>query len=114
MLNIDNKFEIGQEVYLLEKKHCPVCNGKGSFYHNGYYIECPKCKMKNSGQYIVAEGTYKITGIRTNTHDGVNFSIRYNVGGKKLPENRIFATKEEAEARCKELTLEKIRREERY
>ena len=58
MLNINNKFEIGQEVYLIEKKQCPVCNGKGSFYHNGYYIECPKCKANSNGQYIVAEGTY--------------------------------------------------------
>lgn len=105
MLNINNKFEIGQEVYLIEKKQCPVYNGKGSFYHNGYYIECPKCKANSNGQYIVAEGTYKITGIRTNTHDGIDFSIRYNASGKKRPENRIFATKEEAEECCKALNL---------
>lgn len=109
MLNIKNKFEIGQEVYLIEKKRCPVCNGKGSFYHNGYYIECPKCKTNNVGQYIVTEGTYKITGIRVYTHDGLNFGIRYNLnnlnGKKKRPENRIFATKEEAEECCKALNL---------
>ena len=92
MLNINNKYEIGQEVYLLEKKNCPVCNGKGSFYHNGYHIECPKCKSNKEGLFIVADGTYKITGIRTNTHDGVNFCIRYNAGGKKRPENRVFAS----------------------
>lgn len=104
MLNIENKFDVGQEVYLIEKKHCPVCNGNGSFYHNGYYIECPKCNKEE--MYVVAEGTYKITGIRTNTHDGENFSIRYNAGGKKRQECRIFATKEEAEAVCKQLNEE--------
>lgn len=105
MLNINNKYEIGQEVYLLEKKQCPICRGKGSFYHNGFRIKCPSCKANSNGQYIVAEGTYKITGIRTNTHDGVNFSIRYNVDGKKRPENRVFATKEDAEECCKALNL---------
>ena len=29
MLNINNKFEIGQEVYLLQKKKCRICNGNG-------------------------------------------------------------------------------------
>ena len=33
MLNIDNKFEIGQEVYIVQKARedfiCPACNGDG-------------------------------------------------------------------------------------
>lgn len=48
MLNIDNKFNIGDEVYILSQQPiehiCPVCEGKGSFMHNGAKILCPKCE----------------------------------------------------------------------
>ena len=103
MLNINNKFEIGQEVYLLQKKNCKICNGNGHFFYGGYRLECPRCKEEGDGQYKVMEGKHKITGIRTNTHDGENFSVRYNAGGNKRAENRVFATLEEAELACKEL-----------
>lgn len=95
MMQINNKFEIGQEVYLIQKRGCEICDGKGSFY-----IPCPRCKDTNKGQFVVVDGTHKITGIRTNTHDGVNFSIRYNVSGNKRPENRVFATFEDAVTAC--------------
>ena len=103
MLTVDNKFEIGQEVYLLQRKNCSICNGKGYFFHGGYRMECPRCKEEGDGQYKVMEGKHKITGIRTNTHDGENFSIRYNASGIKRAENRIFATLEEAVAECDKL-----------
>ena len=111
MLQIDNKFEIGQEVYLLQRKNCSMCNGNGYFLYGGYRIECPKCKEEGDKQYKVMDGKHKITGIRTNTHDGVNFSIRYNASGIKRAENRIFATLEEAIAECDKLNSTQIAEE---
>ena len=108
MLQIDNKFEIGQEVYLLQRKNCSMCNGNGYFLYGGYRIECPKCKEEGDEKYKVMDGKHKITGIRTNTHDGVNFSIRYNASGIKRAENRIFATLEEAIAECDKLNSTQI------
>lgn len=115
MLNIENKFNIGDEVYILSQQPiehtCPICEGKGSFMHNGAKILCPKCEngklFDRTNRIYQVMDKLKITGIRTNTHDGINFSIRYNVSGYKRPEDRIFATKEEAETRCKELNKEK-------
>ena len=47
MLNIDNKFEIGQEVYVIRKERtkekCPACNGDGTFLHKGYKVKCTYC-----------------------------------------------------------------------
>lgn len=111
MLQVNNKFNIGDEVYILSQQPtvhiCPVCKGKGSFMHNGAKILCPQCDngklFDNINKIYQVMGKQKITGIRTNTHDGINFSIRYNVSGNKRAEDRVFATKEEAETRCKEL-----------
>lgn len=103
MMQINNKFEIGQEVYLLQKKNCRICNGKGHFFYGGYRLECPRCKEEGDGQYKVMDGTYKITGIRTNTHDGENFSIRYNASGNKRLEDKVYATYEEALSACESL-----------
>ena len=106
MMQINNKFEIGQEVYILEKRQCSICNGMGKFYYQGYEMECPRCKEYKAGRYKVMEGSYKITGIKINTRNGVDFSIRYNAEGNKRPENRVFATYEGAVAACEKLNKE--------
>ena len=130
MLTINNKFDLGQEVYLLELKpvkyDCPVCNGKGVFNHNGYDVKCPKCngtgkiEDKNNRLYSVMDKTHKITGIRSNTslkvsyktfNDGKNgyeksdiaTTFRYNTTGGKRAEDRVFATLDDAIVACQKL-----------
>ena len=47
MFNINNKFEIGQEVYLIRKvkikNPCPACNGEGNKIIDGNKFYCSKC-----------------------------------------------------------------------
>lgn len=125
MLTINNKFDLGQEVYLLELKpikyDCPVCNGKGLFNHNGYDVKCPKCngtgkiEDRNTRLYVVKDGKFTVTGVRTNTRDtfciseewdGIVTSIRYNTTGGKRAENRVYATLDEAVKACEQLNRE--------
>ena len=44
---LNNKFEIGQEVYTTYRKpieyDCVVCKGEGKFAYNGYEVKCPHC-----------------------------------------------------------------------
>lgn len=114
MLNVDNKFEIGQEVYtiaMLPTEHiCPVCDGKGSFVHNGHEVNCPKCnngKLFDSKNRIYKViGKYTISGIRIKTYselNGIKCNVGYIVGEYKRPEERLFATYEEAELACDRL-----------
>lgn len=39
MIEVNNKFEIGEEVYTCVrvpvKYKCPICEGQGKFMHNG-------------------------------------------------------------------------------
>ena len=78
MVTIDNKFDIGQEVYIVrkmrEKTVCPACDGIG--YKIFMYIE--NDEMKTVVKYKLKNGT-------------------------EFVERSLFATREEAEARCKEL-----------
>lgn len=112
-IDVKTEFDIGQEVYVIEEKppSCVKCNsnvtGK-TFYHNEYYFKCSECIGQNVGKYIVADGTYVITGMRIKTRNGLNYSISYSIKNNSCkrhkPENNIFTTQEEAEARCRDVT----------
>lgn len=121
MLNIDNKFEIGQEVYVIRKERvkeqCPACNGEGHIVIDGNRFSCEKCYGRgylrntvNIAYQII--GKYVVTLVKSITQlQGKELLpktvITYNVGNecmtlKEVPEHYLFTTKEEAEARCKE------------
>ena len=61
MLYVDNKFEVGQEVYLVTKTKerlenkctCDVCMDRGKVTYKGYDVKCPKCKGKGDKEVIV-------------------------------------------------------------
>ena len=122
MLNIDNKFEVGQEVYIIRKERtkekCPACNGDGHIIVNENRFSCEKCygrgylrNTANIAYQII--GKYVVTLVKSITQlQGKKLLpktvITYNVGNecmtlKEVPEHHLFTTKEEAEARCKEL-----------
>ena len=51
MLNIENKFNIGDEVYVIQKvkikNPCSACNGAGHKIIDGNKFYCSKCNGKH-------------------------------------------------------------------
>ena len=130
---IENKFELGQDVYLVAERKalfenkctCDVCLGSGRITYRGYNTQCPMCNgrkevvtdSKSVLMHYVEENPCNIISYRftvSRTGNVLRYKIKVGDREKNVPEDSLFATLEEAEARCKELTLEKIRREERY
>lgn len=125
MLNIDNKFEVGQEVYVIQKVRtktpCSACNGEGHKIIDGNKFYCSKCNGEGYLRYETKK-EYQVIGLKTVTLvksitqlQGKELVpktvITYNVGNecmtlKEVPEHHLFTTKEEAEACCKELNEE--------
>lgn len=121
MISVDNKFEIGQEVYVItkerktiwNKKTCDMCLGVGRIVHRGYEANCPMCyghkditlNSTTIDVYVVDPKPHKITSIRYSVAKEGTF-LRYRVNGcssysnKNIPEESLFATKEEAIAAC--------------
>ena len=119
---IENKFNIGDEVYVIQKvkikNSCSACNGAGHKIIDGNKFYCSKC---NGEGYLKCETKkeYQVIGLKTvrlvksiTQLQGKELVpktvITYNVGNecmtlKEVPEHHLFTTKEEAEARCKEL-----------
>ncbi len=115
MMQIDNKFEIGQEVYVIgkvkPKNTCPACNGEGHKIIDGNKFACAKCwgdgwirgKKKI---YQVFEGIKTITAIKTHTNNTVS-EIKYNlrkedgVGCIEVVEKYLFVDKQDALSTCK-------------
>ena len=121
---IDNKFEIGQEVYVCknnsyhEKEECKVCGWSGTVNIKGKMYRCPECngtkftRNKFIKKYVPEKRRIRKIKISVyETNKGTDVSIRYemseNCDGTIVDDrNIIFATLEEAEARCKELNGE--------
>lgn len=112
MFTIDNKFNIGEEVYLIHqvpiKYNCPVCQGKGEFNYNGHDIRCPKCnghgKLHDNKAKIweVMDNTYKISTIKV-SYNGNDVHVRYKVSGYNRAESNIFQSYEDAKDQCHKL-----------
>ena len=130
MLYVDNKFGIGQEVYLVTKTKerlenkctCDVCMGRGKVTYKGYDVKCPKCKGKGDiilDSKVVEINTvdhepYRIVSYRyTVCKDGA--ILRYKIKQEKdhfsksieknVTEDMIFADREEAVKVCDELNM---------
>ena len=112
MIIFDNKFNIGEEVYLITqvpiKYECPICEGEGKIVHNGYEMGCPKCQGHGklcddkSRVWEVMNGTFTINSIKANCN-GESVTMRYKVSGYNRAEYNLFKSVEDAEKRCKEL-----------
>lgn len=118
MLNIDNKFEIGQEVYVIRKERtkekCPACNGEGHIVIDGNRFSCEKCY--GNGRLHGQKRKYQVVGkdvidkIKTYSYrihkgtDEIKTVIKYAFkNGDDYTDAKLFLTLEKAEARCKEL-----------
>ena len=130
MLNIDNKFEIGQEVYVIRKKRiaklCSACNGAGYKIIDGNKFYCSKCDGERYSGYETKK-EYQVIGLKTVTLvksitqlQGKELVpktvITYNVGNecmtlKEVPEHHLFVSCDEAITVCGDLNR-KMNREE--
>lgn len=51
-IDVETKFEVGQEVFLIKKdrkvienkEKCKICNGEGHIVFKGYTMSCPECE----------------------------------------------------------------------
>ena len=94
-LNINTKFEVGQEVYHIEssrkvvecEKTCELCFGAGSFIYKDYKCNCPKCgghgkiivDRKNVQINSVDGIQWKITSIKVTVDKDENIILRYTI-----------------------------------
>ena len=64
MLQIDNKFDIGQELYVIQKcrvkNECPACKGEGQIIVDGNRFSCVTCY--GTGRLHGQKKTYQVVG----------------------------------------------------
>lgn len=125
-MKLVTKFEIGQEVYVCksnsayEMENCKTCDGIGKVNIKGKIYRCPECngakftptkfiKIYAPEKRIIRK--IKISVYETNRDTGINIRYETRIHANKNESiedcrNIIFATLEEAETRCKELSGE--------
>ena len=117
MLSINNKFEIGQDVYVVHKcrtkEICPSCKGEGNKIIDGNIFTCQKCY--GSGQLmgiknyqVIGKDTIKRIKIYLEECGGeIKSVVKYAFeDGNDYTDAKLFITEEEAKARCKELNMD--------
>ena len=126
-MQIETKFNVNQKVFCVDKerriikKPCKICNSSGTVKLKGKNYKCPACSsnVEYRNTHVIHEAV--ISKIKVSISDGqVHISYRCIYDRDKdlplkekhketaIPEygNKIFATLEEAEARCMELDKE--------
>ena len=100
------------------KEKCKICNGEGHIIFKGYTISCPECEGSKEisvdsniiDNYFTDKKPHAITSIGIKI-TAKGSKLTYMIDGKlferkKVGENEIFPTQEEAETRCNELNKE--------
>ena len=115
MYTVNNKFEIGQEVYIVQKARensiCPACNGDGHKMINGHKFSCVNCygtgRLQGKKKIYKVKGKDKIHRISIQVYienEEVKTVIKYKFQNTtEFTDNRLFATEEEAIAECDKL-----------
>lgn len=119
MIEINNKFEIGEELYtgvrVPVKYKCPICEGQGKFMHNGYEVRCSNCcesgKLHNSHQFLLEPVKVRVRRIIASIWKDV-ITVKYKVdcneaNVKNRSESALFRSLEDAEQYCKECNMKK-------
>lgn len=122
-INVETKFNIGQEVYIIQKARskepCAACNGEGHIIIDGNRFSCDKCfgtgRLHGKRKIHQLAGKDIITNIKVynyllNTgghHNESKTVVKYGFADRSdYTEQKLFATQEEAETRCNELNKE--------
>lgn len=128
-MKIETKFNVGDEVYVCknnstyEKETCRVCEGTGVISIKAETFCCPKCHgnkftcTKKINRFLPEKRTIRKVIVSVSENNGnMQAYIRYKTkihGSRDRSiadyKNIVFATKEEAEYRCKELNGEIVR-----
>lgn len=123
MLNVDNKFEIGEECYTAYRKpihyKCPICEGNGRFKHNGYDILCKNCngsgKIHNPKQFVMEVCKVRVRRVMASigsNESAISYKIDFidtgdiYVKSKKRGEDYLFKSQEEAQMYCNKLNVQ--------
>ena len=121
MLNIENKFDIGQEVYVIWKVKvkvpCSVCKGDGHKIIDGHKYYCSLCCGEGFFSYRTNK-EYQVIGLKTVTlvktiTQTQGTIVTYNVESedgklKEVPEHHLFTDGEEAIKYCELLNKKKV------
>jgi len=129
MMKIETKFNVGDVAYVCknnstyEEEQCKICEGTGLITLKGKSFCCPEChgnkftctKMVN--RFVLEKRTIRKVIVSVSENNGtMQIYTRYETkthGNRDKSvadyKNIMFATKEEAEYRCKELNGEIIR-----
>lgn len=120
ILEIPVKFEKGDTFYTIkqvkEEKVCHVCEGKKTITYNGKEMRCPECMgqgkfVSNKQIQVVCKEPFQITSYKISLDSNLKPSIKYKgyCGTSSLnrAEDNLFATKEEAQAKCDEMNRER-------
>lgn len=118
-IKVNSKFGIGEKVFTIWNRamefECPICNGEGSFIHNGYKVRCTRCyggKLHTDEKlWQVDTEPMEVFGIKISINQEGKESISYtlhNANGRsrKRTDKNCFATIEEAQAYCDLLNVE--------
>lgn len=121
MFTVDNKYEVGQEVYVIEEdkrciektETCDICLGDGYFDYRGFSHKCAKCDgigkilidEEEVTKYEVSDEPKNIASIRYMVYgkDNTEPPLKYKIHGKFVAEEMIYPTYEEAKLACKRL-----------
>lgn len=120
-MKIETKFNVGDAVYICknnstyEEEQCKICEGTGNVTLKGKLFCCPECKgnkftsTKRVTRFIPKKRTIRKVIVSVSENNGnIQIHTRYETksnrhGSIAEYRNIMFATKEEAEYRCKEL-----------
>ena len=122
-INMETKFNIGQEVYVIQKARakepCAACNGQGHIKIEGNDFSCTSCfgtgRLHGKRKIYQLLGKDTITSIKIfnellnadGHHNELKTVVKYAFkNGTDFTDQKLFATQEEAEARCRELNGE--------
>lgn len=126
-MKIETKFNVGDVVYVCknnstyEEEQCKICEGTGNVTLKGKSFCCPECKgnkftyTKRVTRFIPEIRTIRKVIVSVSNNNGnIQIHTRYETksnrhGSIAEYRNIMFATKEEAEYRCKELNGKVIR-----
>ena len=126
-MKIETKFNVGDVVYVCknnstyEEERCKICEGTGNVTLKGKPFCCPECKgnkftyTKKVTKFIPEKRTIRKVVVSVSNNNGnIQTHTRYETksnrhGSIAEYRNIMFATKEEAEYRCKELNGEIVK-----